>query len=206
MDAAALLHAIEAGDGAGLRRHLVADPGSATRPIPFGDGSGNEVSPLHHACDAVFRGVLRDGPAADLARVLLAAGVDPDHRDRPGGDPYLVTAASLGAEEVGLVLLAAGADPGARGARGETALHWAANMGLAGLVEAVVRAQRDLVAARDGAYDCTPVEWALHAWKEGTKGRRAALSEVARTLLAAGAEETEAVCALASRSDEETGC
>lgn len=205
MDPTALLRAIEAGDAARVRRAIAEDAGAALRPIPFSDGSGNAVSPLHHACDAVFRGTLADARALDVARVLLDAGVDPDHRDRPGGDPYLVTAASLGAERVGLALLEAGADPAGVGARGETALHWAAYTGLVGLVEAIARTRGAPVAARDTAYRCTPLEWALHAWDEGSKGRREALPAVARALLAAGAEATDRARALAAAGGDGAG-
>lgn len=60
------------------------------------------------------------------------------------------------------------------------------------------------MAARDTACDGAPDEWALHAWSDGTKGRREALPEVARTLLAAGAEATEAAVAPVSRVGKET--
>ena len=182
--------AIEAGDADRLRDLVTASPALATDIIRWGPNGKNAVPPLHFVCDAVFRKLATEDRALDMARVLLEAGESPGREYAKSGDTFLITAASLGAERVGLELLERGADPRARGLFGATALHWCAFMGLPELGRACLDAgaPRDLV---DKQHDCTPLEWALHAWLEGTNGNREGVPHVARVLVNAGSRAPE---------------
>ena len=182
----ALTEAILNGDVDALRGLIEADPLLLRAPTSLGDGSANAVPPLHLVCDAVFRGLVDEASALAMADVLLEAGVEPNESYAKSGDTYLIAAASLGAERVGLRLVERGADVHPRGLFGATALHWAGLMGLERLAGALVDAGSELE-LRDTHYDCTPLDWVLHAWIEGTNGRRDGLPRVAARLVAAGA-------------------
>ncbi len=178
--------AIERADVEALRALVGADPALAEADVTWGDGGKNVVPPLHFVCDAVFRGLASDEQALELAEVLLAAGVDADRAYAKSGDTYLIAAASLGAESVGLRLVERGADVTRRGLFGATALHWAALMGLDRLAVRLVEAGSD-IELRDVRYDCTPLMWTLHAWSDAKDERREGLVRTARTLVARGA-------------------
>lgn len=183
----AVREAIEAGDDGALRRLVEADAALADADVRWGDGGENAVPPLHFVCDAVFRGLVSQERALAMAHVLLEAGVDPDRAYARSGDTFLIAAASLGARAVGLRLLERGVDFGARGLFGATALHWAANMGLDRLAGALLDAGAK-IDLRDRRYDCTPLEWGIHAWRTGTKGDRDGVVRAARVLVGRGAE------------------
>jgi hypothetical protein len=178
--------AIETADVEALRSHVSARPALADADVSWGDGGKNVVPPLHFVCDAVFRGLATQEQALAMADVLLDAGVDPDRAYAKSGDTFLIAAASLGAERVGERLVERGVDLTRRGLFGATALHWAAIMGLDRLTRALLGAGAALE-LRDSRYDCTPIEWALHGWTEGTNGRRERLPRVARVLVERGA-------------------
>lgn len=182
----ALRSAIHAGDAEALAGLVAADPALVHADVDFGDGSGNAAPPLHLVCDAAFHGLLGEEQALALADVLLDSGVDPEHEFAKSGDSYLISAASLGVERVGIRLVERGADVTRRGLFRATALHWASYMGLDALVGRLVEAGSELE-LRDDRYRCTPLEWALHAWKSGSNGRRDGLPLVASRLVAAGA-------------------
>lgn len=187
--------AIEAGDSAALAELVAERKERATDPVTWGPDDKNVVPPLHFVCDAKFRRLVTDGQALALAEVLLAAGVDANLAYARSGDTFLIAAASLGAEKVGLRLLEAGAAVEPRGLFGATALHWAANMGLPILAEALVAGGAG-VEVRDTKYHCTPIEWGIHAWREGTQGDRRRLPDVARLLLRHGARFPDDATAL----------
>src|SRR5581483_3222293 len=127
-----LVHAIEAGDHAAVRRRDAeavelllragADPGAATR---YG------ITPLYLAA------LNGDGPIAER---LLAAGADANTA-LPAGETALMTAARTGSVPVIRALLAHGADVNAReGWEGQTALMWAAAENNAAAVKVLVEA------------------------------------------------------------------
>src|SRR5262245_39502761 len=119
--------AIETGDVEAVRRLVTADPGLANALIEWSSGPDQilKTRPLHFLCDKVFDRTITGERAAQLAKPIIAAGADIDDHN---GDP-LNAAASLGATDVGLILLEAGARTDGSGLFGETALHWAANIG-----------------------------------------------------------------------------
>lgn len=179
--------AIETGDADRLRELVEENPALATDDIRWAPDGNNPVPPLHYVCDAVFRDLITDDRAREMARVLLEAGERPGRAYAESGDTFLIAAASLGAERVGLELLERGADVHVQGLFGATALHWCAFMGLPELARACLRA-----GARydrpDAKHDCTPLEWAVHACVEGTNGDRQRVPIVARVLVQAGAD------------------
>ena len=175
--------AIEAGDVAALHRLLAANPGFVNTAIRWGKNNEILTQPLHFVCDKVFDGTLHPERAVSLAHSLIEAGADINHQN---GDP-LNAAASLGATGVGLLLLDAGARTDLRGLFGETALHWAAMIGNAVLVQHLL-AKGAPVDIKDEKYEATPIAWALHGWSEppppGNHGRH---REVVVALVRAGA-------------------
>ncbi len=178
--------AIEAADPEALRSLIAADPACRDAEVRWGAGGKNVVPPLHFVCDAVFRGLATQEQGLALAEVLLAAGADPQRAYARSGDTFLITAASLGAEAVGLRLVAQGVDVTPTGLFGAGALHWAAIMGLERLTPALVAAGANLDAV-DDEYECTPLQWGLHGWHNGTQGRRDGIPGALRALVQAGA-------------------
>ena len=106
----AIREAIESADVERLRALVTENPSWADADVTWGDGGKNVVPPLHFVCDAVFRGLANQDQALAMANVLLDAGVDPELEYAASGDTFLISAASLGAESVGLRLLEAGVD------------------------------------------------------------------------------------------------
>jgi hypothetical protein len=178
--------AIEAADVDALRAQVAADNALADADVLWGGDQDVLLPPLHLVCDAVFRRLATQEQALAMADVLLESGVDPDRSYAKSGDSFLITAASLGAEKVGTRLVEVGADVTRRGLFDATALHWAAFMGLDALALALVKRGSDLELA-DAQYDCTPLQWGLHAWTDGTNGYRDGLPRVARVLVEHGA-------------------
>ena len=197
MEQHAMRAAIDAADARAVRALLDQDPALAEADVELPDGSGNRVPALHYVGGSVFDGRIAEAEGPPLAQVLLDAGVDPNRAYAKSGDTYLIAAASLGAEGVGLLLLDAEADPEPRGLFGATALHWAAHQGLTRLVARLAERGDDILDLPDREYGATPLGWAVHSWSEGRARHRDRLPEVARTLLAAGARETEGARELA---------
>ena len=184
--------AIEEGDAPALRALLASDAQLAEVEVTWDDNQVNQAPPLHFVCDARFRGLVSDDVALELANALLSAGADPTRAYAKSGDTFLIAAASLGAESVGLRLVELGVDVQATGLFGATALHWSAFMGLDALARALLEAgsQLELV---DTQYDCTPLQWALYAWTNGTNGRREGVPRAARVLVEADARLPDGV-------------
>lgn len=193
--------AIEAADATALRALLAAEPRLADADVRFGENDKHAVPPLHYVCDVVFRGLATQEQALAMADVLLEAGVDPARSYAKSGDTFLIAAASLGAEGVGLRLVERGVAVTPRGLFGAVALHWAALMGLERLARALLDAGAELEPV-DSRYDRTPLQWALHAWNEGTSGRREGLPPVASLFVERGARvPASALAALTKDSD-----
>jgi ankyrin repeat protein len=178
--------AIQTGDAVALHRLLVEDPARANQLVEWGKNCEIHTHPLHFVSDMLFAGTLPRGKETPLVEALLETGANYNHQ-APNGETPLIGAASLGAEDVGLRLLDAGADPRARGGFKETALHWAAMLGLDRLVAALIAKGSD-VSLKDAKYNSTPLGWAMHGRSNpsgpGAKGR---FDEVIAMLTAAGA-------------------
>jgi len=72
--------------------------------------------------------------------------------------------------------------------RGQTGLHWAAHNGHAGIVKLLLK-RGTAVNIKDGTFDGTPLDWALHGWAEASpEGRRSLYPEVVALLADAGAK------------------
>lgn len=170
------------GDAGALRRLLAEDPARANAVIAWGEGNKNVCCPLHYVCDKVFDGTLIGGAELPLVHALIAAGADVNAQN---GDP-LVAAASLGAVDVAFVLLDAGARPDLLADGGETALHWAAYIGAAALVDRMLSVGAP-IEVRDRRWNATPLGWALHGWGEAAVARDdARYREVVLRLVRAG--------------------
>src|SRR5438876_3818864 len=151
---------IDQGNLAVLQELLTEDAGRANAVLHWGVANKNECHPLHYVCDKVFDGTLSADTALPLVHALIASGADVNFRN---GDP-LVAAASLGAVEVAFVLLNAGARPQLLAPGGETALHWAAYIGAAELVDRLVQHGVPLEVV-DRQWSGTPLGWALYGWR-----------------------------------------
>lgn len=163
--------AIDAGDAEKLKGLLAADPSRAQSNIEWGPNLKNVVPPLHYCCDAVFRKLATQEQALALVDALIDAGADIHHSFAKSGDTFVISAASLGAELIGLRLVELGADVHAQGLFGATALHWAAYMGMPQLTAALIEAGApiDLL---DKQNSKTPLGWAQYAWSDGCNGNR----------------------------------
>lgn len=182
----AVKQAIEDGDAEGLARLVGADPALASAQVSWGPDGKNRVPPLHFVCDAVFRKLCDQRAGLAMAEVLIGAGVDVHEVYAKSGDHFLIAAASLGAELVGVRLVEEGVDVHQRGLFGATALHWAAFMGLPDLVRSLC-ARGAPLELHDEKYDCTPLQWAVHAWTDGTNGFRERIPVACATLRRHGA-------------------
>ena len=112
---------------------LLSDiPGYANQKITWGSRKEIETDPLHYVSDCVFNGLLTNGKEADIASVLLASGAHLEGSEK--AESPLIGAASLSVEGVARVLIEAGADINAISIYGANALHWAAYVGLPGIV------------------------------------------------------------------------
>ncbi len=175
--------AIETGDIAALRSLLQQDPARANQLIEWGRRNEIRTHPLHYVSDMLFNGTLARGKELPLVEALLEAGADYNHKAR---ETPLIGAASLNAEDVGLRLLEAGADPNARGNFGETALHWAAHLGLTRLVQRLIEKGSD-VNLKDTRYNSPPIGWAIHGCYHAAPGSQGRQREAVALLAAAGA-------------------
>lgn len=182
--------AIEIGDAEGLESLLAEDASRANALVRWGKNDSNLTHPLHYVSDMLFEGKLQRGKELPLIEALIKAGADVDFQSAAKTDTPLIGAASLGAEDVGLALLRAGARPELTGIFGEKALHWAAHLGEIRLAPRLIEAGN--LNARDGKFDGTPLDWAIHGRMDargnpppGNLGRQC---EVAAMLVEAGAE------------------
>lgn len=76
-------------------------------------------------------------------------------------------------------------------------------MGLDQLARALVEVGAELEPV-DTRYDCTPLQWALHGWSEGTNGRRERIPRAVSILVGRGARvAADALDSLTKSSDAE---
>jgi uncharacterized protein len=102
--AAALVDAIHGGDVQSVRRLVAASPQLVNGPL---GGPYKTRTALHIVAD--WPGYFPNGP--EIARLLLAAGVDPNYRDpEPGSETPLHWAASSDDVDVASALIDGGAD------------------------------------------------------------------------------------------------
>lgn len=172
---------IEAGDAPGLRQLLKESPALARALIAFGPENKHTVPPLHYVCDVTFRKLVTQEQALAMGNALIDTGIDINEAYARSGDTFLIAAASLGVEVLGVRLVELGADVQTKGLFRATALHWAAMMGLPDLARALIEAGADTTSP-DTTHKATPLEWAQHAWKEGTNGNREGIPAVAALL------------------------
>ncbi len=182
---AKMKQAIHNADAAALRRLLEEDPSRANGLIRWGTANTLQTHPLHYVSDMLFEGVIAKGKELALIDALIEAGADLNFQCTPKSDTPLIGAASLGAEDVGLRLLEAGARPEPRGIFGETALHWAALLGLDRLAAALLAgSELDL---RDEKYHSPALGWAIHGRYDPPSANVGRQIKVAALLVAAGA-------------------
>jgi hypothetical protein len=186
--------AIESMNAPALRRLLADDPAQANALISWGEdigtGQRNLTHPLHYISDVLFADRSRSGSEVELVNALIDAGADVNFQRAPRTDTPLIGASSLGAQDVGLALLEAGARADVPGMFAETALHWAAHEGELRLAAALI--PRSDVHAKDEKFGGTPLDWALHGWRDSwTKKPPGGLGqqrEVVALLVKAGAK------------------
>jgi len=178
-------NAIETGDVSALRRALTEVPVRANELIRWGKDCRIATHPLHYVSDMLFNGVLQKGTELELVEVLIRSGAALNFQNE-GRDTPLIGAASLGAEEVGLSLMDAGARPELRGGFGETALHWAAQLGEEQLARRLIPGT-DLN-LKEEKYKSTPLGWAVHGWCNPPAGNCGRQREVVLLLVAARAK------------------
>jgi hypothetical protein len=172
-------------DAAALRQLLVDDPSQANALILWGIDQRNLTHPLHYVSDVLFSDPAKRGSEPELVATLIDAGADVNFQASPRTDTPLIGAASLGAEDVGLALLKAGARPELVGIFGETALHWAAHLGEVRLAAALIPCS-DLN-FKDEKFGGSPLDWALHGWRDPPAGNVGLQREVVALLVGAGA-------------------
>lgn len=176
--------AIQNGDLEAVRGALAADPGLASRTIVWDLQKKNESDPLHFVSDCVAHGWLTNGTEAAIAELLIAHGAPIN--GSPGREAPLIGAVSLGAERVARLLIEAGADLESRSIFGSRAIHWAAWVGSASIVERLIVRGAE-IEPRCTEFAATPLFWAVRSW--GPDGPREKKEQVAaaRLLIDAGA-------------------
>ena len=127
------------GDATTVRRRLRRDRKLVSARGPDG------ATPLHFAA------------SVDVAKALLAAGANPNARDRFHGQSALEW--TLAKPSVAKILLSNGAKPNAFNRRGHAAIHTACASGNVTAIRALVGAGARLD-LRDKEHQSTPLEWA----------------------------------------------
>lgn len=173
---------LDAGDLSALIAALAADPALANVPVVE---DGHAPHPIHSLCDRVFDGRLDEAAALPLAQALIEAGADLDHVHAANGDGLVTSAISLSCPQITNALLDAGAPSQGVGLFAATPLHWAAIMGLPGLVDRLLALGGD-TALRDAEFDCTALGWAVEGWASPPKGSHGGQIACAARLVAAG--------------------
>ncbi|MBC8142793.1 MAG: ankyrin repeat domain-containing protein [Armatimonadetes bacterium] len=148
--------------------------------IHRGERLPNDSTYLHHAVQS---------GNAESVRLLLAAGSDPEARDKAGETPlhyaarcevYAGAAIDTGIPRIVARLIAAGANPCAVDDYGVTPLHWAAENANVELVRLLLRHGSDPNAAN--VHGFTPLHFSAHS-----RAKHRTTSATAQTLLEAGA-------------------
>ena len=86
-------------------------------------------------------------------------------------------------------LLEKGVDPGIRNDAGQTALHWTTYGPHVEIARLLLTQRSSLVDSREGAFDGTPLDWALHAWANLTAEQdRERSYEIVALMVQAGAK------------------
>ena len=142
-----ILQLVRAGDLAGLKAELAADPASANLDAPA------SMTPLGFALG------LKN---VEVVRVLLEGGADPNKPFSQARTHPLQAAAAHSLDEAVDLLLARGADVNGKDVDGETALHEAARNGLVDVASRLAGKAADVNAACTGGPDvgATPVHLA----------------------------------------------
>lgn len=181
----ALKEIIEQGRVDALNDFLSENPGYANQKIRWGSFKEIETDPLHYVSDCVFNGLLTNGKEADIARVLLAHSANLEGSEK--AESPLIGAVSLSAEKVATVLIEAGADINAISIYGANALHWAAYVGLPGIVSRLLDKGAD-IEKRCIAFQATPLFWAVQGFRKSKKADKSSIVAAAKVLVDAGAD------------------
>ena len=155
----------------------------ATHGAEAADAGGKPA--MHRAFDLAFEKQITPTDALDIARVLIAAGADPDARNTASGDSLLISAVSLCCPEAALMLVEHGADLEAKGLFNASPLHWAALLGFPDVCASLVDHNAEL-SDEDSEFGATPIEWAIHGWRTGTNGGTREQPACARIIRRAG--------------------
>ena len=145
--------------------------------------------PLHRLCDAVCFGLYDEAKALDLAKVLLRYGATLNGGQKPGKDSPLTAACSLQCDELALYYIEHGANIEHQGCHGGTALHWSAWCGRDKLVEHLAPLVNDINKLCID-FKSTPLFWAIHGLKFGSKENQYHQPECARILIHHGADKS----------------
>ena len=188
--------ALEAADVMALRELLAEDPRLANEPVAWGEHNQICTHPLHYVSDLLFENRLDKTREVELAipliDELLAAGADVNFRATdPPSDTPLIGAASLGSQDVGIRLIEAGANVSHRNwLAQETALHWAAELGLDRLAGRILETEGAdaTLHLEDTKWKATPLGWAIHGWSNAQPGGLNHHRDVVIALVRAGSE------------------
>lgn len=177
------------GDTDLLEQQLTASPDLANQLIIQQTGKAYRVHPIHWICDVVFEKKIPEATALKMVRLLVAAGTDVNG-NIPGStskDTPLITSVSLYCDTIATYLLDHGADTTPRGTHGGTALHWAAWVGSAIVVERLLR-EAVILDDQGDEFHSTPILWAVNGWLNPNPRNKRKQPEAVKLLLAAGAD------------------
>ena len=181
---------IQSKDYQRLGKALSDNPLLANEGIGLDSEENTKAHPLHRLGDAVFAKKISEDEAIAFAKIFLDFGANINGVDlAENEDSPLTAAVSFYAEKLALFYIEQGADIHQRGCHGGTALHWAAWVGNATVLNKLIDLGAQINQLCD-RFKSTPLLWAVHGIRFGGENNQHQQAECVKILLAHRADKT----------------